>query len=125
MPSFIAAALWSGRAYNKAPPHAQFGSVPRYEVIHRRQHPASTVRHSGQLQRHFDGGDGTENHRLVQISEMADAKNAAAQSVKPAAKRDIELVEAELTHLVRVVAVRQLHGGDRIGLSPRVDGDIF
>ena len=51
---------------------------------------------------------------------MADAEHVAAQSVEPAAERDIELVEAQLTHLVRVVAVRQLHCGDRIGLGPRI-----
>src|SRR5215469_5021802 len=116
MPSFIATALCSGHAYNKVLPPAQFGSVRRYEVIHRRLDPASAMRHTGQLQRHFDGGDGAENHRLVQVAEMADAQHAAAQPVEPTAERDVELVEAELARLVRVVAIGQLHGGDRIGL---------
>src|SRR5262249_4515578 len=91
------------------------------EVIHRRLHPASAVRHSGQLQRHLDGTEGAENHRLVQIAEMADAEHAAAQPVEPAAERDIEFVEGELAHLLGIPALRHLNRGDRTGLRPRVD----
>src|SRR5260370_23115625 len=56
---------------------------------------------------------------------MADADDVAAQPVEPAAERDVELVEAELAHLVCVIALRQLHRGNRIGLRARVDGEDF
>src|SRR5205085_10946636 len=52
---------------------------------------------------------------------MADAEHMALEAVEPAAERHVELVEAQLTYLVGVVALGHLHGGDRIGLRPRVD----
>src|SRR6266851_1386158 len=102
MPSFIVLPLKKAGAYSKAPPLAQFPSIFRNEVIHRRLHPALAVRHAGQLQGHFDGSDGAENHRFVQIAEMADAEHATAQPLEPAAERDIELVEGNLAYLVGV-----------------------
>src|SRR6516165_6955141 len=120
MPSFIVPPSKAG-AYTNAPLLAQFASVLQDEVIHSCLHPAAAVRHAGQLQRHFHRRYGAEDHRLVQIAEMADTENPSAQPVEPAAERDVELVEAYLTCLVGVVAFGQLYRGNRIGLGAGVD----
>src|SRR5271165_7588587 len=68
----------------------------RHQVIHSGGDAALAVRHTGQFERHFNRGERAEDHRLVQIAEMADAEDMAAQPVEPAAERHVELVEAEL-----------------------------
>src|SRR5215831_20415139 len=100
------------RAYSNRPTLAQFGSFIRNQIIHRRLNPAAAVRHPGQLERHLHGRYGAEDHRLVQIAKMADAKNPAAQTVEAATERDVEFVEAHLTRLVCVIAFRQPDGYD-------------
>src|SRR6516164_10641103 len=52
---------------------------------------------------------------------MADADDPAAQPIESAAERDVELIEADLTRLVRVAPIGQLNRGNRIGLGARVD----
>src|SRR5215472_2550340 len=113
------------RAYSNWPTLSQFGSFIRNQIIHRRLNPAAGVRHPGQLECHLYSRYGAEDHRLVQVAKMADAEDPAAQSVESAAERDIEFVEAYLTHFVRIIAFRQPDSGDRIGLGAGIDGVDF
>src|ERR1700730_11961066 len=106
MPSFIApilksAAVYSGAALLLQPTPS--GAVPLTlagEVLHRRLDGTPAMRHAGEFERHLDGGDRAQHHRLVQIAEMADAEHAALQSVQSAAERHVELVERGLPDLV-------------------------
>src|SRR5713101_1769270 len=75
------------------------------QVVHRCSRAAFAVRNAGQFERHFNGRNRAEDHRLVQIAEMADAEDMTAQPVEPAAKRHVELVETELADLIGVVAL--------------------
>src|SRR6516162_9467308 len=56
---------------------------------------------------------------------MTDADDPATQPVEPAAERDVEFVQADLTRPLRVVAFGQLNSGNRIGLATRVDSVDF
>jgi len=78
---------------------------PRHKVIHGGGDAALPVRHAGEFERHFNRGERAEDHRLVQIAEMADAEDVALEPVEPAAERYVELVEAELPDLVGVVTL--------------------
>src|SRR5215469_13619106 len=74
-----------------------------------------------QFERHFNRGDGAEDHRLVQITHVPDPKHVATQSLEPTPQRHIELIETNLAYLVGIVAVGNLHGRDRIRLGARID----
>src|SRR6185437_519692 len=76
------------------------------EVFHRRRDAALAVRDAGELERHFFGGEGAEEHRLVEIAHVADAEGAPVELVEPAADRDVEAVEGDAARLFGIVSLR-------------------
>ena len=76
------------------------------EIRHRRVDAALAVRHADKVERHLDRGDRAEQHRLVQIAEMADPEDPALEPVEPAAERHVEPVERGLAHRVGVRSLR-------------------
>ena len=56
------------------------------------------------VERHLDRGERADQHRLVQIAEMADPEDPALQPVEPAAERHVEPVERGLAHRVGVAS---------------------
>src|SRR5215472_15761279 len=75
------------------------------QIVHCRGDAALAVWHTRQFERHLHCRQGSEDHRLVQIAEMADAEDVPLEPVESSTERNVELVEAELAHLVGVIAV--------------------
>src|SRR5215469_12657040 len=70
------------------------------QIVHCRGDAALAVWHTRQFERHLNCRQGSEDHRLVQIAEMADAEDVPLEPVESSTERNVELVEAELAHLV-------------------------
>src|SRR6186713_1984525 len=64
-------------------------STLRGERLDRRVDATRCERHAGRLHREFRRGQAAEQHRLVQVAEMADAEHLAHQRPQPAAQRQV------------------------------------
>src|SRR5471032_2772481 len=76
---------------------------------------ARRERNADGLHREFGRGEAAQQHRLVEVAEMADAEDLAGERAEAAAEREVEAVEGGLAHGVGGMALRHQDGGHRVG----------
>ena len=64
------------------------------------------MRDAVDAQCHLDRGKRAKQHRLIQITQMADPKNLAAELAQAATERHVETIPHGFAERVAVVAVR-------------------
>src|SRR5512146_1848917 len=83
------------------------------KIFHCRSNAAALVRHAGQSESHLDAAQGSAEHEIVEVAEMADAEHLVRDFAEPAAERQVEMIEHDLAQLHLAVALRHQHGGER------------
>src|SRR5262245_63579132 len=66
------------------------------EIVHCRLHAAFLVRHVRESQGHFGCRQSTQQHCVVDVTEMADAEHLAGEAAEAGAVCDIEWVQCEM-----------------------------
>src|SRR5688572_7342336 len=72
------------------------GLVARGKKIHRRVDAAFLVRDAREAEPHLDAAERSHQHEVVEVAEMADAKNLLRQLAEPGAERHVEFFEDHL-----------------------------
>src|SRR5262249_39817894 len=77
--------------------------------------------HSGRSQAHLYAGESPAQHQVVEVPQMADAKELALLFSQALAKREIEALEDCRAQPIRVVTFRHAHRGERVGMLALVE----
>src|SRR5438270_12970854 len=86
------------------------------KIFHRRANPFSLDWNAGEREAHFHAGERAHQREVVEVAQMPDAKHLAAELAQARAERQVEGLEDDLAHAVRVMAGGDEHGGERGGV---------
>src|SRR5262245_48364069 len=86
--------------------HARRGGRLRRlgEILERCGHAGLADGNPGELQAHFHAAQRAGEREVVEVAEMADAKDLALHLAQPGAERHVEALEDDLAHLVGILA---------------------
>src|SRR5579875_2524998 len=93
------------------------------EIVHRRLHAALLVGYAGERKSHFRRRQRTEQHRIVDVAEVTDAKHLAREATEARAEGYIEGIERQCAECVGVNTLRGQHRGYGRGIVLRILAD--
>jgi len=79
------------------------------------------MRDFSELQPHFDGPQGAEQHGFVEITQVPDAKDLAVEATQPVTERDVETLQHPFAERIRIMSLRQHDRGEGVAVLTLVE----